>query len=87
MKRVDHDQPTFKLDDQKGVMEEDLIAFDGVALLHKLVFVVNEHLGVRCCRRIHCPRGSKLIQASCRPFRANRSFNVTEYINSCFCSR
>lgn len=87
VKRVDHDRLIFKLNDQNGATEEDLLAFDVLPLEHKLVFAAKEHPGVRCCRRIRCPRGSEFILASWEPFGANRSFNVTEYINGCFGGR
>ena len=48
------------------------------------MFSVKEHPGVKCCKRIHAPRGAEFIPASWEPFGANRSFNVTDYINSCF---
>ena len=84
VKHVDHDRLIFKLNDQNGATEADLFAFDALPLEHKLVFAAKEHPGVRCCRRIHCPRGSEFILASREPFGANRSFNVTEYINDRF---
>ena len=84
--RADHDRLIFKLNDQNGATEADLLAFDALSLEHKLVFAAKEHLGVRCCRRIHCPRGGEFILTSWEPFGANRSFNATEYINDCFCS-
>lgn len=87
VKRVCYDRLIFKLNDQNGATEEDLIAFDALPMAHKLVFSAKEHPGVRCCRRIHCPRGSEFILASWEPFGANRSFNVTEYINGCFGDR
>ncbi len=82
--RVRRDRLIFKLNDQNGATEEDLLAFDALPLEHKLVFSVREHPGVRCCKRIHGPRGAEFIPASWEPFGANRSFNVTDYINSCF---
>lgn len=85
--RVDRDRLIFKLNDQNGATEEDLLAFDALPLEHKLVFAAKDHPGVRCCRRIHCPRSCEFIPASWEPFGANRSFNVTEYINGCFGGR
>lgn len=85
--RVRGDRLIFKLNDQNGATEEDLLAFDALPLEHKLVFAAKEHPSVGCCKRIHCPRGSEFIPASWEPFGANRSFNVTEYINGCFGSK
>ena len=47
VKRVDHDRLIFKLNDQNGATEEDLLAFDVLPLEHKLVFAAKEHPGVR----------------------------------------
>ena len=82
--RVDRDRLIFKLNDQNGATEEDLRAFDALPFEHKLVFAVKDHPDVKCCRRIHCPRSCGFIPASWEPFGANRSFNVTKYINGCF---
>ena len=84
VRRVNHDRLIFKLNDQNGATEEDLKAFDALPLEHKLIFAAKEHPDLKCCKRIHCPKNSEFILASWEPFGANRSFNVTEYINSCF---
>lgn len=87
VERVNRDRLIFKLNDQNGATEEDLLAFDALPLEHKLVFAAKEHPDVKCCRRIHCPHGCEFIPASWEPFGANRSFNVTKYINDCFGGR
>ena len=87
LRRVNRDRLIFKLNDQNGATEEDLLAFDALPLEHKIVFAAREHPNVSCCRKIRCPRGSEFIQASWEPFGANRSFNVTEYLNGCFGGR
>lgn len=87
VERVNYDQLIFKMNDQNGASEEDLQAFDVLPLEHKLVFAAKEHPDVKCSRRIHCPHGCEFIPASWEPFGANRSFNVTKYINDCFGGR
>ena len=84
VRRVDRDRLIFKFNDQNGATEEDLMAFDALPLEHKLLFAAKQHPKVKCCRCIHCPRGSEFIPASWEPYGMNRSFNVTEYINGCF---
>lgn len=84
LERVNRDRLVFKLNDQNGATEEDLLAFDALPLEHKLIFAAKDHPNVKCCRRIHCPRGCEFIPASWEPFGSNRSFNVTHYLNYCF---
>lgn len=84
VERVSRDRLVFKLNDQNGATEKDLLAFDALPLEHKLIFAAKDHPNVKCCRRIHCPRGCEFIPASWEPFGSNRSFNVTHYLNHCF---
>lgn len=84
VRRVCHDRLIFKLNDQNGATEDDLRAFDLLPLEHKLIFAAKDHPGIKCCKRIHCPRTCEYIPASWEPFGANRSFNVTDYLNDCF---
>ncbi|WP_161938991.1 DUF1919 domain-containing protein [Collinsella ihumii] len=80
--RVNYDRLLYKLNDQNGATEEDLLAFDALPLEHKVVFSARDHSKVSSCVKMRCPKDHEYIRASYEPFGHNRAFNVTAYINS-----
>lgn len=82
--RVDFERILYKLNDQNGATEEDLLAFDALPLDHKLVFSVREHPNISCCVKLRCPKSHEYVHTSYEPFGHNRSFDVTRYINVSF---
>ncbi len=84
IKRVNYDRILYKLNDQNGATEEDLLVFDSLPLEHKVVFSAQEHTSVRSCIRLHCPKNHEYIRASYEPFGHNRTFDVTRYLNESF---
>ncbi|OUO58157.1 hypothetical protein B5F74_11025 [Collinsella sp. An271] len=81
VRRVNYDRILYKLNDQNGATEDDLLAFDTLSLEHKVVFSAREHSKVVSCVKLRCPRSHKYIRASYEPFGHNRAFDVTRYIN------
>lgn len=82
--RVNYGRILYKLNDQNGATEEDLLAFDALPLEHKVVFSARGHPSVPSCIKLRCPRGHEYIRASYEPFGHNRAFDVTRYINEAF---
>ena len=79
--RVNYGRILYKLNDQNGATEDDLMAFDALPLEHKVVFSAREHPRVSSCMKLRCPRSHEFIRASYEPFGHNRDFDVTAYIN------
>lgn len=82
--RVNYGRILYKLNDQNGAAEEDLLAFDALPLEHKVVFSAREHPGVSCCVKLRCPKVYEYVPTSYEPFGHNRAFDVTSYINESF---
>ena len=82
--RVNYDRILYKLNDQNGATEDDLLAFDALPLEHKVVFSAREHPGVPSCVKLRCPKSHDCIRASYEPFGYNGAFDVTRYINDAF---
>ena len=70
--------------DQNGAEESDLVAFDALALEHKVIFTAQEHFQLVSCVRLHCPRSHNYLRTSYEPFGHNKAFDVTRYINESF---
>lgn len=82
--RVNYDRIVYKLNDQNGATEDDLLAFDSLPIGHKLIFSTQEHPNVSCCVKFKCPKKHKFIRASYEPFGHSKNFDVTRYLNSIF---
>lgn len=82
--RVNYGRIIYKLNDQNGATEEDLLAFDALPLEHKVIFSAREHPRVPSCVKLRCPGNHEYIRASYEPFGHNRFFDVTCYINDAF---
>lgn len=82
--RVNYDRILYKLNDQNGAGEEDMMAFDALPLNHKVVFSAQEHPNVSCCVKLRCPKSHEYVRASYEPFGHNQAFDVTRYINDAF---
>ena len=82
--RVNYGRILYKLNDQNGATEENLLAFDALPLEHKVVFSAREHPNVPSCIKLRCPRSHEYIRASYEPFGHNKAFDVTRYINGAF---
>lgn len=82
--RVNYDRIIYKLNDQNGATEDDLLSFDALPLAHKVVFSAQAHPKVSSCIKLRCPRSHEYIRASYEPFGHNRAFDVTRYINESF---
>ncbi|KFI86552.1 acetyltransferase [Bifidobacterium pullorum subsp. saeculare DSM 6531 = LMG 14934] len=84
VKRVNYERILYKINDQNGATEQELLAFDALPLEHKVAFSVQEHPKVSCCIRFRCPQSHEFIHTSYEPFGHNRTFDVTKYLNSAF---